>query len=194
MKPVKNWESVKEATDRQVLPKGGYVCRILDAKEVTYNGKNGDFSKLEIAIDISEGEYKDFYQNDFAMNPNVDKKWRGVYRIYCPKDDGSKQDEWTKSKFKAMTHAIEDSNAGYHWDWNEKGLKGKRVGAIFRSEEWEKDGRTGWATRCFKFVPIDSIREGKYKIPDDLPLKKETAPVNTNDFEEVEVDDQELPF
>lgn len=194
MKPIQNWNNVKPATERQTLPKGGYVVKIMDAKEVTYKGKDGNFSKLEISVDIWEGKYRDFYANDYrsqALNTE-DRKWKGVLRQYIPKEDGSEKDEWTKSSFKALIEAVEESNQGYHWDWNEAGLKEKIVGCLFRSEEWEFNGYTGWTTRPLKFVPAEMIRSNKFKIPADKPLKnKSVAP--TNAFEELE-DDGDLPF
>lgn len=194
MNKPKNWESVKPATERQQLPKGGYVCKIMNAEVVECNGRNGTFEMLEIALDIVEGEYKDFYINDFRQNPEVDKKWKGTYRLFVPKDDGSEKDEWTKSKLKAATDAIEESNSGYHWDWDESGLKGKTIGAIFRSEEYDFNGHQGFATRCFKLVPIESIRAGKFKVPEDKLLEKKSSPINPNDFTEVPVDESDLPF
>lgn len=172
MKPVNNWDQVKAASDRQQLPKGGYVCRIMNGEIKTYNGTKGTFERLEISIDVAEGEFKDFYATDYRGQNQEDKKWRGVLRLYVPKDDGSDMDEWTKSKLKAATNAVEDSNQGYHWDWNEAGLKGKLVGCLIRNEEWEYNGRTGWNTKPFKLVPVSDIKNGKFEIPKDKPLNK----------------------
>lgn len=196
MNKPKNWENVKAATERQQLPKGGYVCKIMNTKVVECgktNGKNGLFEMLEIALDILEGEYKDFYSNDYRQNPDVDKRWKGAYRLFVPRDDGSEKDEWTKSKLKAATDAVEESNPGYHWDWNEASLKGKTVGAVFRSEEYDFNGHQGFATRCFKLVPADNIRTGKFKVPEDKLLEKKVT-VNPADFTEIPVSDSDLPF
>ncbi|RGQ39576.1 hypothetical protein DWY99_08700 [[Clostridium] leptum] len=198
MKPVNNWEQVKAASNRQQLPKGGYVCRIMNGEIKTFNGKNGPFDCLEISIDVSEGEFKDFYATDYRGQNQEDKKWRGVLRLYVPKDDGSDMDEWTKSKLKAATNAVEDSNQGYHWDWNEAGLKGKLVGCLIRNEEWEYNGKTGWKTKPFKFVPVFDIRNGKFEIPNDKPLNKKTS--DSDDSETVSTNAgidsylEDLPF
>ena len=195
MKPVNNWDQVKAASDRQQLPKGGYVCRIMNSEIKTYDGTKGTFERLEISIDVAEGEFKDFYATDYRGQNQEDKKWRGVLRLYVPKDDGSDMDEWTKSKLKAATNAVEDSNQGYHWDWNEAGLKGKLVGCLIRNEEWEYNGRTGWNTKPFKFVPVSDIKNGKFEIPKDKPLNKKTS-----DFETVSTNAgidsylEDLPF
>lgn len=196
MKAFGNWENVQAAREREQLPKGGYVVRIMDAAVREINGTNGTFERFEISVDIVEGEHKDFYANDYRSQSGEDKRWRGIVRHYLPKEDGSKEDGWTKSSFKAMMEAIEDSNTGYHWDWNEKGLKGKIVGCLVRSEEWEMDGRSGWTTKPFKLVPAADIRENRFKVPNDKPLKKKTyakpAP-GPEAFEEIPAMD-DLPF
>ncbi len=64
-----------------------------------------------------------------------DKKWKGVIRQFLPKDDGTDNDEWTKSSFKGLTTAFEHSNPGYTWNWEETSLVGKLVGILFRNEE-----------------------------------------------------------
>ena len=126
MKPIADWDKVKPAAERPQLPKGGYIVKILDSKLVEFPDRNNPaviaFSKLELAIDIIEGEYKGFYEDDYRAQNLEDKRWKGVIRQYVPKDDGTEKDEWTKSSFKALTDAVEDSNPGYHWDWNEAGL------------------------------------------------------------------------
>jgi hypothetical protein len=193
IKKPNNWENVKAATERAVLPKGGYVVKILDAKQVDYDWG----SKLEISVDIIEGDFKDFYANDYRAQTQEDKKWKGVLRQYIPKDDGSEKDEWTKSSFKAMTEAIEDSNSGYHFDWNEAHMKGKIVGCLFRSEEWAYGGKTGFATRAFKFIPADNIRQGKFKLPKDKFLSNGAVSYSesgTDDFQEIPSSDDDLPF
>ena len=193
MRKFSNWENVKPAAERQQLPKGGYIVKILDAKVCTYTSDKGSFEKLEISVDIADGEFKDFYATDYRSQTQEDKRWKGVLRQYIPTDDGSEKDEWTKSVFKAMTDAVEDSNPGYHWDWNETGLKGKIVGALFRSEEWDYQGKTGFATHCFKFIPVEMIKSGKFKVPADKLLAKAVSGSSGQNFEEISSGD-DLPF
>lgn len=166
MKAINNWDKVQAVKEGRPLPAGGYIVKIVGAKEVAYDANDGSsFSKLEIALDICEGEYAGFYEADFKLQTQEDKRWRGVLRQYIPKEDGSDQDEWTKSSLKGLTSAIEDSNAGYHWDWDETKLRGKIVGCLFRMEEWEFEGKTGWKAQPFKFIPADQVRKGDFKAP-----------------------------
>ena len=179
---------------REKLPAGGYVARIMDAREQEYDWG----AVLVISFDILEGEHKDFFKTDYRNQQVEDKKWRGVYRLREPKDDGSERDAWSKRTFGNAMWAVESSNPGYHWDWNEAGLKGKTVGVLFRNREWEMNGNTGWTTECCALTDADSIRENRYTMPKDKPLQNRptpaSAPVSAN-FEEVAIEsDDDLPF
>lgn len=199
MKAFKDYEKVQAATDKVKIPAGGYEVKILQAVEKEYESKNGDkFKKLEISFDIISGEYKDYYKNDYNSQISEEKRWKGTLRQYVPKDDGSEKDEWTKSTFKATVNAVEDSNPGYHWDWDEKKLKGKVVGCLLRNEEWEMNGKSGWTARPFKFIDVQKIRDGKFTVPKDKPLENKSG---ANPFSErslnvefEEVSDADYPF
>ncbi len=69
--------------------------------------------------------------------------------------------------------AFEDSNDGFHWDWDEKKLKGLTVGALFRNKEWEYNGQTGWTTECCELIPAQDVRDNSFRMPKDKPLKKQ---------------------
>lgn len=198
MRPFNNYETTQTISARAQLPVGAYICRILKAEEKVYNSSKGEWHKLEISFDISEGEHKDFYANDYKAQTGEDKKWKGVMRMNIPTDDGSEADGWAKRSFKTNILAIEDSNSGYHWDWNEAQLKGKTVGIVFRSEEWEYNGRSGWRTAPFKFVPIADVKSGNIKLPDPKPLNNkasQTSAASAADLSDfVEVASSELPF
>ena len=203
MKPFKDYETTQTITGSRQLPVGAYVCTILKAEEKVYNSPKGEWHKLEISFDIAEGENKGFYAVDYRAQTGEDKKWKGVIRLNVPNDDGSEMDAWNKRSFKTNMQAIEESNNGYHWDWNEAQLKNKTVGIVFRSEEWEYNGRSGWRTAAFKFIPAADVKSGNFKIPDPKPLKgKAPAPqpaVNASalpdmsDFEDI-ISDSPLPF
>lgn len=181
---------------RKKLPAGGYVARILDAREREYSWG----SVLLISFDIAEGEHKEFFANDYRAQQQEDKKWRGTYRLRIPKDDGSEQDAWSKRSFGNAMWAVEASNSGYHWDWNESGLKGKLVGVLFRNKEWQMNGSTGWTTECCSMVDVELIRQNRFTMPKDKPLKERaavSAPASAASagFEEVAIEsDDDLPF
>ena len=193
MKPFSNYENTQTFSERPKLPAGGYIAKIKKAAVRTY--QNGEIEKLEIAFDIIEGEYKDFFANDLATQTSEDKKWKGVLRLFIPIDDGSDKDNTTKSIFKGNIEAVEDSNPGYHWDWDEKKLAGKTVGVIFRNEEWEFNDKRGWKAQPFKFISATKIKEGKFTMPKDKPLNvTNTASTSTLPAGYVEIDDEDCPF
>ncbi len=186
-----NWNEVQEFSDRQKLPLGAYVCKV---KQVRIQDNSfGD--QLCMLFDISEGEYAGFFQKDYNGNTAQDKKWRGVLRVWIPNDDGSEKDEITKRSFKGMVTAFEKSNPGYQWNWNENSLVGKDIGILFRNEEWDYNGKHGWAVRPFRAISVDTVRDESYTLPKDKPLSATTnvAPTNPNNGY-VEVEDDELPF
>lgn len=167
MKAFNGYDNVQAFTERVKLPAGGYVAKCIGAKVVTYPGKDGnpDFEKLEIAVDIVEGEYANYYKDKYDSDTSENKKWKGVCKLYIPTDDGSEMDEYTKRRFKGMTQAFEDSNSGFHWDWNEAKLKGLKVGILVRDKEWAFEGRTGFTPEVISFTSVQNIHDGKFKVP-----------------------------
>ena len=167
MRAYKDFRAEKASGSREILPAGGYVCEIKSAKEEVFDWG----SRLALAIDVVEGEYAGFFKKDFDGNDREDRKWRGIYRISIPKDDGSEMDGWTKRTFNNFIWAVQESNPGYTWNWDEKTLKGKKLGVIYRNREWEVDGKTGWTTEAGGAASVEDIRTGKFKPLKDKPLK-----------------------
>lgn len=191
MKPFSGYEAKKKAV-REILPAGGYVVKVLDVKEQNYTWGN----VLEVSFDIIEGPHAGFFASDYKNNINEDKKWRGKYRLNEPKEDGTKEDGWTINTFNGAMYAFEDSNGGFHWDWDEKKLKGLTVGALFRRKEWKYNGQTGWTTECCELIPAQDVRENNFQIPKDKPLKNKSTARSAMPagFEEIVDDDDDPPF
>lgn len=166
MKQFSGFKAEKSVA-REQLPVGGYVAKILNAEEIAYDWGN----VLLISFDILEGPFAGFFKKDFDGQTGEDRRWRGTYRLNVPKDDGSEKDGWTKRTFNNAIYCIEDGNPDYHWNWDETTLKGKTVGILFRNEEWEYNGNTGWSTRACALACVGDIKDGKFKMPKDKPLK-----------------------
>ena len=191
MKAFNGLEIKKSVSASEPLPAGGYVAKILNAKVEEYNW--GEV--LVISFDVADGEYKDFFSKQYRENTREDKKWKGNFRLTVP-NEGNQYFDSQKRTFGNAIWAIEESNPGYHWDWNEDSLKGKMVGVLFRNFEWEMDdGRSGWSTECCTFVSVEDVRTGNFKQPKDKPLKRKES-YSSNQFSEmVEIDSTEdLPF
>ena len=191
MQKIKDFKAERSSSGRETLPAGGYVCQIISAKV----DSNEWGETLVVAHDVCEGDYEGIFKRDFENNDREDKKWRGTFRLKLPKDDGSEQDAWKKRSFSNFIWAVEQSNPGFTWDWDEKKLKGKKVGLIYRNEEWEMNGRSGWTTKAAGSESIDNIREGKFRLLKDKPLPEARKAAAAQTFTELDDgDDGELPF
>lgn len=165
-----NGFKAEKAVSVEALPAGGYVAKILNAKEEIY----GWGSVLVISFDIAEGDFAGHFKARYANRRNEDEKWKGNLRLTVPVEGSQYYDSNLRS-FNSSMWAIEASNKGYHWDWNEANLKGKMVGVVFRNREWEMNGNTGWTTECAWFEDVNAIRSRDFKMPKDKPLANKTA-------------------
>ena len=190
MKQFKGFER-KEQVEFEILPKGAYVIKILSVKEEP--AKSGSGSYLKMAFDIAEGEYAGFYKRAFENDTREDKKWNNdaVLYISCPEDNS---EQWLIDNFNKFMTAVEDSNEGYHWGWDESTLKDKLVGAKFCNEQSEYDGKIYDHTKAKWFIAAKKVREGKYgKLPNDKLISKAKT---LDDYVNVpaNVTDEEIPF
>ena len=167
----KDYDDTKAYGEIQQLPKGGYEMTVMGV-QVESNSKG---RYMKIACDISYGEYLGFFRTDYDNQQTEDKKWHCNYLLSIPNDDGTEQDGWTKRRFKTVMEAFEDSNSGYHWNWDEESLKGKKIGGLFNIREYEKDGKVRSATNLAQLVSVKSIREKTYKLPEDKLLNKKPS-------------------
>lgn len=197
MRQLNGYQKAQAYVDGERLPVGGYVLKIMDVKYQV--NKWGDV--ILLSFDVEEGEQKGYFARNYHAQTGEDKKWKGTYRLRVPKDDGSEQDEWTMRRFKTVISRFEESNPGYHWDWDEQKLKGKLVGALFNNKEYEFNGRHGFFTNCHSLVTVEKIRSGKFEIPADTLLKEETGQIGTpsrigDGFMNIPdgVEDEGLPF
>lgn len=177
MKPFKDYDKTQAYTEYKRLPKGGYQMTVLNACEKRWP-KTGDLY-IEIACDISEGKYAGFFAERYKKDTREDKKWGCNFNLNEPNDEidwDNKEEverlEWQKRKFKTVTNAFEDSNPGYHWDWNEAALKGKKIGGLFNIRQWEKnDGSVGETTNLAQLIDVNKIATGDYELPKDKLLE-----------------------
>ena len=190
MKKYSDFKAERSSSGRETLPAGGYVCKIVSAKVE----KNDWGETLMIAHDVSEGDYAGIFKRDYDNNEREDKKWRGTFRINLPNDDGTEQDNWKKKKFNTFIWSVEESNLGYTWAWDEKTLKGKGVGLIYRNKEWEMNGRTGWTTEAAASDSVENIRAGKFRALKDKPLPESRKAAVAPTFADLDDSDGELPF
>ena len=156
------WNEVEEQgnTERKMLPAGGYIGKILTVEDLP------DKQYLKITWDISEGEYKGNGASCLERNGFLPKAFSFI-RSYK---------ESALGFFKGFISAVEQSNTGFKWDFDERKLVGKTIGVVLGDEEYrKKDGSIGTRPVFDKVRSAETIRGGHFDIP---PLKKlaEDAP------------------
>ena len=175
MKPIEGYDLVNEAGEFKRLPAGIYgvkITKVVDVPEKEY---------LEIYCDITKGEYANYFK---ALVDNGLKDSSKTIRSYKTN---------ALPFFKAFITAIEKTNPGFVWDWDEQKLVGKNVMAVF-GEEYLKDGEVKVRTNLVEFRSLDAYKEGKIKVPE---LKKIELTPDLDIETEVStplLSDDELPF
>lgn len=187
MEKVQGYDEAQAITgEYEKLNAGGYICKIINAKEE--KSKSGK-RMLVLALDIAEGDKKDFFRNRFNENSNPDKKWPAG-AIYRQMLEGEK----AAGFLKGLMTSLESSNEGFKWDWDEKKLANLKCGAIFGEEEYEKmDGSIGTTTKVKFIRTVKAIQDGNFKVPElkKLPEKGEAFEDFVNS---VTSDNDDLPF
>ena len=201
MKKFNGYDDAKkqaESVGAPKLPEGAYVCKLLDVKyeEADQEGRS---DRIIIRFDIAEGEHKDFFQKQYENNTSEDKKWKGVVRVYVPKDDGTKEDGWTKRTLASWTLALEKSNPGYEWDWDESKWKNKIVGIVFGRTGTVINGRNIVYTEARFPIEAEKVRDGSAPQADFKAkngYKEESKPqVDSEGFMSIPEDaEEEIPF
>lgn len=153
-----DWDKIDgvEFGDYETLELGGHEVVIKNAYE--YTGQTGNTS-LKIEVDIAGNDKQaGFFQKQYDNNNNADKKWPNGAVKYV----SLKEEKICLEMFKGFTTAVENSNPGYTWDWNEESLIGKKICGVFGLEQYQKqDGTTGMATKLDHFRSLDKLAEVK---------------------------------
>jgi len=131
MRKIDGFKELQKETGEVVefnnLGAGPQICRILKVEDVQ------EKEYIKMAIDIIEGEYKDNFRQQFDNSTFEPKKWSHtatLYRSYKP----------TAARFfAAFITALEKSNDGYKWDWDESKFKNKKIVCNFGIEEYLSD-------------------------------------------------------
>lgn len=176
----KDWEEVKESevVEGQKLEKGIYqvqIKEVIDHPEKEY---------LEVQFDIVKDKtYAGWFSkqfDNFGAWPNA-----GIYRA-------SYKETATKF-FKAFITAVQKSNQGYVWNWNEQTLKGKYFVAVMGEEEYEGlDGSIRITVKIREPRSIEALQKGEIKMPELKKLVKKQVPLE--DLIKNEISDDDIPF
>lgn len=196
MQKPRNYDNTSSFGDFTPLELGGHVCKIIKVEETT---SSTDRAMIKIALDIAEGNQKDYYRNQFNKDDRPDKKWGCVVYQLIEDRDGN-----TSKGFKTFIESVKKSNKGFNEDaiWNDNFasyFKDKLIGGVFGREQYKaNDGKFKWSTKCVQFRSVDVVREG-VEVPEDkyhkdyknIDVTCDTKP--HKDFEEI-IDDDDVPF
>lgn len=159
MKKIENWANIKENNGFEKLPVGGYIVKILNVQDVA------EKEYLKVSFDIAEGDHKGFFKKQYDEDTRQDKKWPNAgsfVRSYK---------STAESMFKGFANAVENSNKGYTFDFNEKSLVGKQVGIVVGLEEYvNQKGAVRERTYVSAVRSVDTIKKGDFKIPETKKL------------------------
>ena len=192
----KGFEAKKNSGNFVTLPPAGaYVAQIQDVRFVPADGDRQKRDVIELMIEIIEGEYANRYHEFYESQKERfggDTKYKGIFRLTPPVDG---DDDWRKRAFEGNLWCVQQSNDGYAWDWDEKKLKGKRVGINLRRRLYtytNKDGEQvdGETTEIGKFETVEDVRNGKCKPMRDRDQRSKETDDSTDGSEFTDVSKQ----
>ena len=171
MNKPQGYDEAQAFGEFETLPAGGYKCKILKVEcNTSTNGKE----YLKIGFDIAEGKYKDFYRKKFDNDTRgvEEREWGGIWVVFTE----GYEPNTTNSTFKGLITSVEASNPNFKFNFDEKTLVNKKVGLVFREEEFEgMFGETKSATKPFYAVSYDKAEEAKVPKPKTLPEKSDIS-------------------
>lgn len=190
MKAFNGYEAKYQApggNNFEPLPVGVYVGKIYGAK--------ADDKSLTLQVDVTEGEHNQYYHKRFEADKDspYGQKYKGMFRLNLP--NGGQYDDINIRIFNNSFGAIELSNPGYKWDWNEAGLKGKAIGFCVREREFvNREGEVSVMNEIFKLVSEEDARSGKIDTPKRKTLKNRPAETSGGNGGYMEVNVEDIPF
>ena len=161
MRKIENWNNIEkdEVVEFVNLGAGPQICKILKVVDVT------DREYLKIAFDVSSGEFENCFKAQFDRDDRDEKKWPNSGIMY-------KSYKASASRFfAAFITAVEKSNSGFSWNFDETKLVGLTFVANFREEEWLSDDHDDvgnqiakMSLKCFEPRSTQALKNNKIKV------------------------------
>lgn len=197
MKPTyQGFEAKENSTNFLELPPAGvYIGQIMAVRVVDADGVKTFRDWLEVMLEITEGDYKGrftaVYNDQKERFGAENTRYRGTFRIAIPsgKED---EEEWVRRSFEGNLWCVEQSNPGYHWDWDENKLTGKKIGINLRTRLYTYNDKDKETVEVARFETLDDVKSGKAKPAKVRDQRKhdDTPSFDTSTFTEVNT---ELP-
>ena len=200
MKPsYSGFEAKKRVGYLTLPPVGVYEAEIQDVRYREADGEKYFRNTIELMIEITEGEYKNRYHEVYKSQDERFGKadYKGVFRLYPPtKDD----EEWRRTVFESNLWAVGQSNGFkpngdpiYQWDWDEKKLKGKKVGINVRKYLYTYNDQDRETTEIGQLESLKEMKNGKVnpmKPRDKRKNKDDESSTDGSGFTDVSKDDE----
>ena len=177
MKPIEGYDLVNEAGEFKRLPAGIYGVKLTSVKDAP------EKEYLEITCDITKGEFAGYFAALVSAGLRDSSKTTRSYKTNA------------LPFFKAFITAVEKTNPGYHWDWDESKLVGKNVMAVIGEEEYkDNEGNVKVGIKVVEFRSLQAFQEGKIKVPELKKLPPEEAVTAATPVEMPNLNPEDLPF
>lgn len=174
-----NYDEIQVYKSYESLEIGGHECVIIQMQEVqSQNGK----PMLAILLDTAKSDKQpNYYKEKYDADERPNKKWGCVQRIMLD------ESEFGTRALKNFVESVREANniPEDKVDWNNicKQFKDKKVCAVFREEEYQKqDGSIGVNIKPYTFRTMADFKAGKIQIPKKKELKRnfedDIIPVN----------------
>lgn len=186
MKKPLNYDQIKTGIKGyESLEIGGHECVVLNALETVSKAGN---EMLVVDLDTAPTDRRpNFYKKRYITDTWENKTWG--CRVYFV-NDGSEINDRKRSIFVSAVceaNGIDDNK--FDWGSIDKVIKGKKVCAVFRQEEYEKqDGSVGVGIKPYTYRAMEDFKAGKIQAP----KKKEIQKNSVDDIEPVNSDT--MPF
>ena len=171
-----NYQATRPTNRLDPVPPGAYVAGIIGAKVETA----GSGQRLILQVEIIEGPLTGYYKKLYESQSGgqFSARYKGTYSVPIP--DGTPADAWKERMLNGLIYALQDSNPGYTWDWDETKLKGRKIGINVRKNIYTgRDGNPKETTEIGQFETVDDVRNGKCRAMKDRVQKNSGASDNS---------------
>lgn len=183
MKPsYSTFEAKKSSGFLTLPPAGAYEAVITGVRLLEPDGDKQLRTVIELMLEITTGEYANRYGDLYREHSErFDGKasYKGIFRLTPPEED---DEDWRKRAFEGSLWCVEQSNPNYSWDWDEKKLKGKKVGISVRDRLYTYNDTDRQTTEIGRFETIEDVRAGKVKPMNPRDQRKKDNPVPDGGF------------
>ena len=159
LKKPNKYDEVVVNEDFERIELGGHKGVILKVQE--YTSEQTGNTSLKVCVDTSSDDKQpNYFKNQYDNNKLSEKKWSNSAIKYV----SLKEDENCVKMLKGFITAVENSNAGfvYNWDKEVNQLEGKKVGLVFGLEEYQdSEGKTKTVAKLNQFRSIDKVDNAK---------------------------------